>query len=381
MARKDFAPLISIGPRVRKSPYFDATVRCGAKAFTIYNHMYMPTLYTDPVDEYWSLVNDVTVWDVACERQVEITGPDAARFAQYLTPRNLSKCAVGRCRYVLLTDGDGGIVNDAVLLRLGESRFWISPGDGDVLIWAKGAAIHSGMNVAIAEPDVSPLQVQGPKAPRVARSLFGDWAVGLSYYHLKETELNGIPVILARTGWSGEIGYEIYLRDGMRGNELWEMVMKAGEPHGIKPIAPSTIRSIEGGILSYVSDITPKDNPYTLGFDRLVDLEMEADFIGKSALKAIRARGPERRLVGVEIGGPPIAGNDAFWPVTLDGARIGHVTRCAHSPRLKKTVGFVNVPARCAAIGSRLRIETPGGGAEAVVVKTPFIESKRTIGD
>ncbi|MEE9291777.1 MAG: glycine cleavage T C-terminal barrel domain-containing protein [Acidobacteriota bacterium] len=380
MTPLDFAPRISIGPRVRKSPFFESTVRCGVKAFTIYNHMYMPTVYTDPVTEYWSLVNDVTMWDVSCERQIEITGPDAARFAQYLTPRNLSKYSVGRCRYILLTDTDGGIINDAVLLRLGENRFWISPGDGDVLIWAKGVAIHSGMKVSIAEPDVSPLQIQGPKAPEVARTLFGDWAVDLPYYHLKETDLKGIPLVLARTGWSGEIGFELYLQDGARGNDLWEMVMAAGKPHKIAPTAPSTIRSVEGGLLSYVSDITPEDNPFTLGFDRLVDLEMEANFLGKSALKKIKAEGVLRRLVGVEVGGDPIAGNDAFWPVTLDGKKIGHVSRCVHSPRLKKNIGFVNVPTAQSAIGSKLRIETPSGGADAIVVKTPFIESKKKIG-
>ncbi len=379
MTQSEFAPRMSIGPRVRKSPFFESTVRCGVQAFTIYNHMYMPTVYTDPVNEYWNLVNNVTIWDVACERQIEITGPDAARFAQYLTPRNLSKCAVGRCRYILLTDPDGCIINDAVLLRLGENRFWISPGDGDVLIWAKGVAIHAGMNVTIAEPDVSPLQIQGPKAPDVARALFGDWAVALPYYHLKETDLMGIPMVLARTGWSGEIGFELYLQDGSRGNDLWKMVMEAGKPHKIAPIAPSTIRSVEGEILSYVSDITAKDNPFTLGLDRLVDLEMEADFLGKSALKKIKAEGVKRRLVGVEISGPPLAGNDTFWPVTLDGKKIGQVTRCVHSPRLKKNIGFVNVPTAHAVIGSKVRIEIPSGGANAVVVKTPFIESKKKI--
>jgi aminomethyltransferase len=368
MTDSDFAPLISIGPRVRQSPFFDSTRRCGVKAFTIYNHMFMPTVYTNPVDEYWSLVNDVTVWDVACERQIEVTGPDAARFVQYLTPR-------------LLTAHDGGIINDAVLLRLAENHFWISPGDGDVLIWAQGVSLNSGMNVTIVEPDVSPLQLQGPKAAQVAKALFGDWALDLAYYHLKETDLNGIPIVVARTGWSGEIGFEIYLRDGRRGNELWEAVMSAGQPHGIAPIAPSTIRSVEGGILSYTSDITIADNPFTLGFDRLVDLDMEADFIGKRALKRIKSEGVKRRLVGVEIDGPPLPGsNDAFLPVSHDGTVIGRVTRCVHSPRLKKNIGFVNVPTRHAAIGSKLVIEMASRKAGATVVRTPFIESRKKIG-
>ena len=381
MAQVPFDPRISIGPRVRKSPYFEATRRYGVKAFTIYNHMYMPTVYTDPVDEYWRLVNDVTVWDVACERQVEVSGPDAARFAQYLTPRNLSKCAVGQCRYILLTGEDGGIINDAVLLRLAEDRFWISPGDGDVLMWAQGAAVSAGMNVSVSEPDVSPLQLQGPKSPPVAKSLFGDMALDLGYYRLRETELRGIPVVLARTGWSGEVGYEIYLRDGSRGDDLWEAVMTAGRPHNIAPIAPSTIRSIEGGILSYVSDITRNDNPFEIGFDRLVDLEMDADFIGKKALKRIRAEGIRRRLVGITIEDPPLDGsNEHFWPVACDGRDIGHVTRCVHSPRLKKNIGFANVAVERSAVNTLLQIRMPGGNVGAVVVPTPFFESKKKIG-
>jgi glycine cleavage system aminomethyltransferase T len=375
-----FEPLIAIGPRVRKSPFFEATRRYGASSFTVYNHMYMPTGYTDPVDEYWKLVNDVTLWDVSCERQIEVTGPDAARFVQYLTPRNLSRCGVGRCRYVLLTAADGGIVNDAVLLRLAEDHFWLSPGDGDALLWAEGVAIHSGMQVDVREPDVSPLQLQGPKSPAVAVELFGDWVLDLAYYQLRETQLDDIPVVLARTGWSGEIGYEIYLRDGRRGDELWERAMMAGRPHGIAPIAPSTIRSIEGGILSYVSDIRRNDNPFTLGFDRLVDLDQEADFIGKSALQRIREKGVERRLVGVEIAGEPFGtSNPEFWPVRSAGRRVGHVTRCVYSPGLEKNIGFVNVPSELSGIGTELRIDAAGAARAARVVPTPFVEAKKKI--
>jgi aminomethyltransferase len=372
-------PRLTLGPRVRKSPFFEATRRYGARAFTIYNHMYMPTVYTDPVDEYWKLVKGVTLWDVACERQVEITGPEAARFAQYLTPRNLSACKAGQCRYVLLTDADGGIVNDAVMLRIAEDRFWFSPGDGDVLLWAKGAALHSGMEVEIGEPDVSPLQLQGPSSARVAAELFGDQALELRYFHLRETELGDIPVVLARTGWSGEIGYEIYLRDGRRGDELWEAVMAAGKSYGIAPIAPSAIRSVEGGILSFASDITAEDNPFTLGFDRLVDLDQDADFVGKQALRRIRREGVRRRLVGVELDGSPLQGNDAFWPVRSGDRVVGRVTRCVHSPRLEKNIGFVNVPTERSGIGTELSVDTSDGARRARVVPTPFVESKKTI--
>ncbi len=376
----EFKPLITIGPRVRKSPFFEATRRYGVKSFTIYNHMYMPTGFSTPEDEYWSLVNDVTLSDVSCERQIEITGPDSARLMQYLTPRNLSKFRVGRCLYVVLCGEDGGIINDAVLLRLAENQFWLSPGDGDVLLWAQGAAIHSGMQVAIEEPDVSPLQLQGPKSPDVAKALFGDWVLDLAYYELRETQLGDIPVVLARTGWSGEIGFEIYLRDGQRGDELWELVMAAGKPYNIAPATPSTIRSVEGAILSYVSDITRADNPFSIGLDRLVDLDQEADFIGKEALKRIQKQVVKRRLEGIEIGGEPLeGGNQHFWPVYAGDDVVGHVTRCVYSPQLDKNIGFVNVKAESAGVGNELSLDAPGGRRVAKVVPTPWVESKKKI--
>ena len=379
MERPDPEPRLTIGPRVRKSPYFEATLRHGAKSFTVYNHMYMPTDYTDPVDEYWKLVEGVTVWDVACERQIEITGPDAARFVQYLTPRNLADLRVGSGRYVVLTDQDGGIVNDAVLLRLAEQHFWLSPGDGDALLWVQGAALHSGFEAEISEPDVSPLQLQGPRSPDVARALFGDWVLDLGYDRLRETELDEIPLVVARTGWSGEVGYELYLRDGRRGDDLFERVMAAGRPWSIAPIAPSAIRSVEGGLLSYVSDIRREDDPFTVGLGRLVDLTQEADFIGKAALHRIAARGPKRRLLGVQIDGAPLPGNDAFWPVRGPDGVTGHITRCVYSPRLEQNIGFANLPAQCADVSAELIIETPAGPRRARVVPTPFVESKRKL--
>ncbi len=243
--------------------------------------MYMPTLFTGPVDEYWKLVNGVTVWDVSCQRQIEINGPDAFQFIRYLTPRNLSGSEAGKCLYVLLTDEHGCIVNDAVLLHLDDKKFWLSAGDGDALLWIQAVAINSGFDVQVLEPDVSPVQGQGPKSPHMMHALFGDWILKLGYYCLKEVMLDDIPVVVSRTGWSGELGLEIYLRNHCHGDRMWEMIMAAGEPWNIAPIAPSAIRSIEGGLLSYGSDITRQDNPYTLGMGQLVDLDQSHDFFGK----------------------------------------------------------------------------------------------------
>jgi len=374
------APLISFGPRVHKSPYFDATLRYGAKAFTVYNHVFMPTVYSSPVEEYWSLVNDVTLWDVTCQRQIEITGPDAFRFVQFLTPRDMSNCQVGQCKYMVLTNQDGGIVNDAILLRVAENQFWLSPGDGDVLLWASGAAVNSGMDVQVFEPDVSPLQLQGPKAPQVARALFGDWVLELKYYRLKETALDGIPMVVSRTGWSGELGYELYLRDSQYGDQLWERVMEAGKPYGIAPAAPSTIRSIEGGLLSYVSDITLNDNPFVIGMDNFVNLDQPDDFIGKEALTKIKAEGVKRRLVGFEMPGEPLVGsNEHFWTVLNDGEKIGHVSRCVFSPRLEKNIGWANVVIEQSNVGTQIDIETTDGVRPAVVCEAPWFPPQMKI--
>jgi aminomethyltransferase len=381
MLSDDNPPLISIGPRVRKSPFFDVTRKYGAKAFTVYNHTYMPTVYEGTEAEYWSLVNDVTLWDVTCQRQVEITGPDAFELIQMLTPRDMSKCQIGQCQYLVLTDTAGGIINDAVMLRVGEQQFWVSPGDGDVLLWAMGVAARSGLDVTVFEPDVSPLQLQGPKAPYVARKLFGDGILDLGYYRMIETTLDDIPLAVSRTGWSGELGYELYLRDGRYGTQLWETVMEAGREFDIRPIAPNLIRSIEGGILSYVSDITLKDNPYVIGIDYFVDFD-QGDFIGREALMKIAEEGPQRKLVGLEIGGDPLPmTNSQFYPVTDGSREVGHVTRCTYSPRLEKNIGFANVPVEYADMGSELVFDCPLGKLPSTVCEWPWFPSQKKLPD
>lgn len=368
------------GTQIRKSPYFDATVRWGATGFSVYNHMYIPRDFGDPVQNFWNLINDAILCDVAVERQVEITGPDAARFVQMLTPRDLSKMAVGQCKYVLITNAQGGILNDPILLRLAENHFWISLADSDILLWAQGVAVHSGMDVTIREPDVSPLQLQGPKSGAVMRALFGDGIMDLRYYWLRRVELDGIPLIVSRTGWSSELGYELYLQDGSRGDELWEKIMTAGAPLGLKPGHTSSIRRIEGGMLSYHADADIDTNPYELGLDRLVNLEIEAAFIGKDALRRIRAEGPARRQVGLAIAGAPLTGpNTTFWPVTQDGRTVGKVTSAIHSPRLGQNIALAMLSADAAQIGARVQVQTRTGLLDATIVERPFYDPKKTI--
>lgn len=368
------------GTQIRKSPYFASTVRWGAKGFSVYNHMYIPRDFGDPEQNFWNLVNDAILCDVAVERQVEITGPDAAKFVQILTPRDLSKMAVGQCKYILITNAAGGILNDPILLRLAENHFWISLADSDILLWAQGVAVHSGLDVTINEPDVSPLQLQGPKSGEIMQALFGTSIMDLKYYWLRELDLDGIPLLVSRTGWSSELGYEIYLRDSAHGEALWERIMAAGLPFGLKPGHTSSIRRIEGGMLSYHADADIRTNPYELGLDRLVNLDIEANFIGKVALRHIHAQGASRKQVGLIIDGAPFQGpNTTFWTVKNQGISIGKVTSAVYSPRLKQNIALAMVGSDFADIGTEVEVITNAGLSRAIVVERPFYDPKKKI--
>lgn len=372
--------LVQRGARLRRTPFFPATQRHGARGYTVYNHMLFPINFDDLEKEYEALCNDVTVWDVSVERNVEITGPDAFEFANLLTPRDLARCAVGQGKYVVITDENGGIINDPVLLRLGGNHFWLALADSDVLLWAKGLAVNSGLQVNLTEPDVSPLQIQGPKSKQVVTALFGDAILKLKYYHFLETSLDGIPVIVTRTGWSAEVGYEIYLRDSSRGVELWDRVMAAGKPHNIRPTGPSDIRRIEAGILNYGIDMTLEHNPYEVGLGWLVDEDKEADYVGKEALRRIKAAGVRRKLVGVEIEGAPIAFNATRWAVERDGRRVGRVTSAIYSPRLRRNIGYAMLPTEHAKIGTEVTVLVEESEPRsATVVKKPFVDPQKDI--
>jgi len=376
MSNKNFG----FGTQIRKSPYFDSTVKWGATGFSVYNHMYIPRDFGSPEQNFWNLIEKSILCDVAVERQVEITGPDAYKFIQLLTPRDLSKLSIGQCKYVLIVNNDGGILNDPVLLRLAENHFWLSLADSDVLLWAQGVAVNSGLDVKISEPDVSPLQLQGPTSQEIMVKLFGEDIRDLKYYWLREYQLDGIPLIVSRTGWSSELGYEIYLRDGSKGNELYEKIMAAGKEHGIQPGHTSSIRRIEGGMLSYHADADIHTNPYELGFDRLVNLETDIDFIGKEALKKIKQNGIKRKQVGLIIDCDPLSGpNTTFWPIEKDGKTIGKVTSAVYSPRLKKNIALAMIEINYSELGNQLDVQTHEGKYSATIVEKPFYDPKKKI--
>jgi glycine cleavage system aminomethyltransferase T len=376
MNKKEFG----FGTQIRKSPYFDATVRWGAKDFSVYNHMYIPRDFGSPEENFWNLINDAILCDVAVERQVEITGPDAYKFIQLLTPRDLTKLSVGQCKYVLITNHEGGILNDPVLLRLAENHFWLSLGDSDILLWAQGVAINSGLDVKISEPDVSPLQLQGPNSGKIMQTLFGDDINDLKYYWLREYNLDGIPLIVSRTGWSSELGYEIYLRDGTKGDDLWEKIMEAGKSYNLKPGHTSSIRRIEGAMLSYHADADIYTNPFEVGLDRLVSFDTDINYIGKDALRKIKEEGIKRKQVGIIIECEPLKGpNTTFWKILKDNKQVGKVTSAVYSPRLEKNIALAMINIEYSEIGTELDVKIGDKNFRSNIVEKPFYDPKKKI--
>ena len=368
------------GTQIRKSPYFDATVNWGATAFSVYNHMYIPRDFGDPEQNFWNLLNSAILCDVAVERQVQITGPDASQLVQFLTPRDLSKMAVGQCKYALITNADGGILNDPIILRVGENKYWISLADSDVLLWAQGVAVNAGLDVHICEPDVSPLQLQGPRSMDIMKALFGDDIGELKYYWLRSVTLDDMELIISRTGWSSELGYEIYLQDNSRGTDLWDAIMSAGQPFGLKPGHTSTIRRIEGGMLSYHADMDNMTNPFELGLDRLVALDSDANFIGKSALRAIRDKGVTRKQIGLIIDGEAFAGpNTRFWPVICNDLVVGKVTSAVYSPRLEKNIAMAMIELASFEADGAVSVETSSGLRSAHITGLPFYDPSKNL--
>jgi aminomethyltransferase len=374
--------LIQRGARNRRTPYYEATQKYDPKGFTVYNHMYFPIRFDTFEAEFESLLNDVTLWDVSVERCLEISGPDGFTFAQLLTPRDLSKCAVGQAKYVLICDGDGGIINDPVLTRMDETTFWFALASSDALLFARGLKnAYPQLDVTIREADVAPLQVQGPKSKPLMHRLLGDAVSDLRYYFWMHAEIAGVPVVVTRTGWTSEVGYEVYTTDTSRGVEVYEAIMTAGQEFGIKPTGPSDIRRIEGAIFNWGADMTYENNPIEMGLERLVDWDLADEAsISLAALRRIKEEGVERKIVGLEVDGEPFeALNNTKWPVTADGARIGKVTSAIHSPRLGKNIGFAWVPVGSAAVGTSLGVKSEWGTRSAVVVDMPFVDPNKQI--
>jgi glycine cleavage system aminomethyltransferase T len=368
------------GPWYRKSPFFESTRRAGCTSYDIYNHMYLPAYFDDPETEYWALNNGVTMWDVGVERTVEISGPDADRLIDSITCRDLTKCAVKQGKYMLVTGPDGSIVNDPVLLHVAKDRWWMQLADSDAHLYAMGVGAAAGLDAQVTLPDVHPMQVQGPLAARTLEKLVGSAIYDVKYYWIDEFEIDGIPVVISRTGWTAIPGFEINLLDGSRGNDLWNAVAEAGAEFDIRPIAPCEARRIEGGIFNYGSDIRLGDTPFHVsGLERLVE-EQPQDYVGKAALEELRAKGVDRKLVGIELEGDELrAEMSEYWQVSSGGKPVGHMTDAVWSPGLKKNIGYVWVPIGLAAPGNRLDVEADDGERTGTTAAVPFIDPQKKV--
>ena len=335
---------ISPSPRVRRSPFFDATVEDGVSSFSPYNHMLMPTGYGNPEAEYWRLINGVSMWDVSVERQVEITGVDAAKLIQILTPRKLDKLKSFVGWYVPICDHRGSIINDPILLKLAEDRYWLSIADSDVLLWSRAIAAERGLDVQVFEPDVSPLAIQGPKAEDVVAALLGESIRDIRYFQFRSMSVNDIPLMVARSGWSKQGGFELYLMDGSRGYELWQLVKEAGQPWDIGPGTPNSVERIESGLLSWGGDTDDHTNPFEIRMGKYVHLDAPDDVVGIKALRKLYADGIKRHQVGIFIDlGVPMKYIDQLSQVMVNNLLVGKVTAHVWSRRLQRNIGIALV--------------------------------------
>jgi glycine cleavage system aminomethyltransferase T len=367
------------GPWYRQSPFFKSTLRAGCTAYDIYNHMYLPGFYDDPETEYWLLNDKVTLWDVGVERTVQVSGPDADKLIDLITCRDLTKCAVGQGKYMLVTAPDGGIVNDPVLLHPEPNVWWMQLADSDAGLYALGVAAQSGLDVEVSYPDVHPVQVQGPLSAKTLEKLVGSGIYDIKYYWCQRFEVGDIPVLISRTGWTAVPGFEVNLLDGTRGDDLWNAIVDAGEEFGLKPIAPCEARRIEAGIFNYGSDIRITDTPFhVMGLERLVE-EQPQDYVGKAALEELRTRDVDRKLVGIELEGDELrAEMSEYWPVFSGGRKVGHMTDAVWSPGLKKNIGYVWVPQDLADPGAKLDVESETGDRLVGTTATiPFVDPRK----
>ena len=368
------------GTQIRKSPFFDATVRWGAKDFSVYNHMYIPRDFGDPEQNFWNLINEAILCDVAVERQVQVKGPDASKFVQMMTPRDLSNMKVGQCKYVILTNQFGGILNDPVMLRVEEDCYWFSLADSDILFWAQGLNVNLKYDVDITEPDVSPIQLLGPKSNDIMVKIFGNEILELKYYWFKKFKLGNINLLISRTGWSSEFGYEMFLLKTSDGDELYETLMQEGKELGLHPGHTSTIRRIEGGMLSYHSDMDINTNPLELGLDKFIDLDGAFDFVGKDALIEIKKSGIQRKQVGLIIECEKLKGpNTKKWDIYKNQQYVGQVTSAVYSPRLEKNIALAIVDIEYSDIDTMLKIKIDDKLIDASITKKPFFDPNKLI--
>ena len=384
-----------ISTRVRKSPYWHLSMEAGCWRATVYNRVYHPRGYVRPEDggamvEYEALVNHVTLWNVAVERQIQVKGPDAEAFVDHVITRDATRIAPMHAKYVILCNEAGGVLNDPVLLRPTADEFWFSLADSDLEMWLRGVNVGARFDVSIAEIDVAPVQIQGPKSEALMVDLFGEAVRDIPYYGLLAGEVAGREVIVSQTGFTGEKGYEIYLKDAtLYAEDLWYAVLEAGKRHNLMVTAPAHHRRIAAGILSWGQDLDQETLPFQCNLGYQVPRRKRADYVGREALEAARAAieagSPPFKnvLVGLVFGGAPVTdyAND-FWLVgPADGGDpVGYVTSPWFSPELETNIALAYVPFAMREVGTRFSVQLPAvyadgaadGWVSAEVVDVPF---------
>ena len=326
--------------RLRGTPYTSRIEKQGVTAYTIYNHMLLPAAFGTLEDSYHHLKEHVQVWDVAAERQVEISGKDSAKLVQLMTCRDLSKSKDGRCYYCPIIDDNGGLINDPVVLRLNENKWWVSLADSDVILFAKGLAIGNKFDVKIFEPDVDIMAVQGPKSFDLMEKVFGDKIVNLKFFGFDYFEFGGDKHLIARSGWSKQGGYEIYVEHNDSGLKLYDYLFEIGKEFNIKPGCPNLIERIESGLLSYGNDMDNGDNPYECGFDKYINIDSDVDFLGKEKLKQIKSDGIKKKLMGVKFDTDKISLTGSLDLTDQNNKKIGELRSACYSPHFKKVIGI-----------------------------------------
>ena len=365
-------PYLTPAIRLRRTPFSRRVEASGATAYTVYNHMLLASFFRSVEEDYAHLKRAVQVWDVSCERQVEIIGPDALRLVQLTTPRDLSRMADDQCYYIPMVDEEGHMLNDPILIKLADDRYWVSIADTDMLYYFKGLASGFGLNAKAFEPDVSPLAIQGPKADTLVARVFGQEIVDTKFFRYKTINFQGKEMIIARSGWSHQGGFEVYLDGSEYGESLWDLLFEAGKDLDVHAGGPNLIERIEAGLLSYGNDITIDTTPFEAGLGKFCNLDTATDCLGHETL--LMQQDPSRQIRSISISGPPVSSITSYWPLKdHEGDRAGHISSATWSPDFETNVAIGMVHQAHWTPGTELIVETESGEQTATVRDSSWI--------